>query len=367
MVREVLPCCVFAVALALGCGGPPARSNGAGASVSLEPRPNLGGPTDAAAAVPDVTRSEPKPAEQRPELVGGSKPQSDRLPAVPRLVAIGDVHGDRTAAVAALRLAGAIDAAERWVGGTLVVVQTGDQLDRGDDEREILELFERLAAEAKAAGGAFHVLNGNHELMNVLGDFRYVTPGGFDDFKELPGIALDQPPWTSWPAEHRGRAAAFFPGGPYAKRIAERPLVLVVGDTVFVHGGIRPEIAGEIDQLNRLSRSWLAGELEDPRPAIRRLMALDGPVWTRDFSEPEVTAAQCEELDRSLATLGVARMVVGHTVQPEGVTSACDGKVWRIDVGMARHYGGRPQALEIVGTQVRVLENHHGPGTAAPG
>ena len=57
-----------------------------------------------------------------------------RFPAPPRLLAFGDVHGDLQATRQALRLAGAIDAHDRWVGGPLVVVQTGDQLDRGDDE-----------------------------------------------------------------------------------------------------------------------------------------------------------------------------------------------------------------------------------------
>ena len=61
-----------------------------------------------------------------------------------RIVAFGDVHGDLEAARGALRLAGAIDEQDHWIGGDLIVVQTGDQLDRGDQEQEILDLFERL-------------------------------------------------------------------------------------------------------------------------------------------------------------------------------------------------------------------------------
>ena len=60
-----------------------------------------------------------------------------------RIVAFGDVHGDLEAARGALRLAGAIDEQDRWIGGDLIVVQTGDQLDRGDQEQAILDLFER--------------------------------------------------------------------------------------------------------------------------------------------------------------------------------------------------------------------------------
>jgi hypothetical protein len=48
-------------------------------------------------------------------------------------------------------------------------------------------------------------------------------------------------------------------------------------------------------------------------------------------------------------------MVVGHTVQEPHISSACGGRVWRIDVGMSRHYGGAPSVLEVVGDRVRAL------------
>ena len=47
-------------------------------------------------------------------------------------------------------------------------------------------------------------------------------------------------------------------------------------------------------------------------------------------------------------------MVVGHTVQEKGITSACDGKLWRIDVGLAKGYGGPIEVLEVSETP-RVL------------
>ncbi|MFY0537705.1 metallophosphoesterase [Nannocystis pusilla] len=91
----------------------------------------------------------PSPATTAP----APAPTTTRLPAPARLVALGDLHGDFEATRAALRLAGAIDPQDKWIGKELMVVQTGDQLDRGDGERKILELLERLQTEARAAGG----------------------------------------------------------------------------------------------------------------------------------------------------------------------------------------------------------------------
>lgn len=255
-----------------------------------------------------------------------------RHPAVERVVAIGDVHGDRDAFVRVLRLAGLVDADMRWTGGKAWLLQTGDLLDRGDDEQQILDDLERLEKEAAAAGGRTVWLNGNHELMNVAGDWRYVTPGGLADFETVPG----------------GRKAAFTPGGPYAKVLAGQNIVAIVGDTAFVHGGILPGVAATLDDSNHDARCWLAGQ--GPLPAV--LEDNRGPLWDRTFG---VETADCDLLDRALAELKVARLVVGHTPQPNGVNALCDGKLWRIDVGLARHYGGPSQALELAASGARVL------------
>lgn len=294
--------------------------------------------TPSPVAAPEASRSS-----------GGGRPT--RFPKSDRIVAVGDVHGDLDATLRVLRLGGLIDAEGHWAGGASVFVQTGDQLDRGDDEQAILDLLSRLETEAAAAGGAVHVLNGNHEYMNAAGDFRYVTPGGMADFADAQGVDVSSSAVAELPEPLRARAAAFFPGGPYAKVLATRNTAVIVGDTVFVHGGVLPKYAAEVDAINAAGRRWLSQG--GPPPA--ELFAPDGLVWLRDYSIPEPTAQACADLDAALATMKVARMVVGHTVQARGITSACDGKVWRIDVGMAKHYGGEPAALEIRGDELTVL------------
>lgn len=269
-----------------------------------------GDPTPGPAPAPKP----PPPPAERPAACD-LEPLPLRHPARARVIAIGDVHGDLQAFRAALRLAGVIDERDRWIGGDTLVVQTGDLLDRGDDEPEVLALIEQLPVLA---------LNGNHELMNAAGDLRYVTPDGFTDY-----------------GGPDGRLAAFAPGSPIARTLAGRTMVAMVGDTVFVHGGVLPEHVDGLAAMELETRCWLSGA----RAELPSSMTVeDSPVWTRAYS---VDPPDCDRLRAALDRLGAARMVVGHTPQQAGITSACDGAVWRIDVGLAAAYGGPVQVLEL--------------------
>lgn len=96
-------------------------------------------------------------------------------------MAVGDVHGDYDRFVGVLRQAGVVDGKERWSGGRTHLVQTGDIPDRGPDSRQVMELLMALSPQALQAGGRVHPLVGNHEVMNVMGDLRYVAPGEYGD------------------------------------------------------------------------------------------------------------------------------------------------------------------------------------------
>ncbi len=291
-------------------------------------------------------------ARQAPPPASEALDMPTRFAPAQRVVAIGDLHGDLQGTREALRLASAIDEQDRWIGGSLVVVQTGDQLDRGDDEFEILDLLDSLTGQAELAGGAVHVLNGNHELMNIKQDLRYVTLGGFLDFLPEPVAdpeAVD--PQTVVDAVH-ARLKACRPGKPFAMRLADRNVVTIVGDSVFVHGGVLPRVVEYgIERLNQETRAWIRADTQCP-PAI--LSGKESPVWSRHYSD-EPDKKDCSLLEQTLVALGVSRMVVGHTVQDAGISSACDGMVWRVDAGMARHYGGEPAVLELRGDDARII------------
>jgi hypothetical protein len=271
-----------------------------------------------------------------------------------RLIAVGDVHADLGALRTALRLAGAIDAADKWIGGALTVVQLGDLIGRSDDERQVLDFIFDLQPRAARAGGRVHALVGNHEVFGGRLDNQAVGPNPFPAWEGVAGLRRDDPRLRHLPPHARARGAALMPGGPYARRVAEFPVVLKIGNTVFVHGGVVPRWARYgIERINDEVRQWLMGRGPEPDSALG-VDDGDRVMWTRQFSS-NVTAAACEELAESLRILGARRMVVAHTVHAE-ITADCGGRVWMVDVGMSRAYGGRVQVLEILNdTVLRVL------------
>ncbi len=341
---------VSSLAWTLACGGTPAQAPNA----KREPtRPSERQPAPQQESASPDRVVKPTAGKTVDAIAPGTHQAT-----TPRIVAVGDVHGDFEATRTALRLAGAIDPADKWIGGALVVIQTGDQLDRGDGERQILDLFARLEVEAKAAGGAFIPLNGNHELMNAAGDFRYVTPGGFTAFADLASQADDAKlSITSLSPEQIGRAVAFAPGGPYAKQFAARDVIHIHDRTVFAHGGVLPShVAYGLENINAETKAWLAGDRAEP-PSIA--MDPEAPVWTRRFSS-DTTQEDCKVLVEVLRLLDVDRMVVAHTVQAGGITSACNDLVWRIDVGLSAHYSGPIEVLELSPTSAKVLRGTRG-------
>lgn len=99
-------------------------------------------------------------------------------------------------AVASLQIAGVLCLNERneclWCGGDATVVQLGDVLDRGDDEISIVMLLRSLDQQARPLGGAVYMLNGNHESLNIAGDFRYVTGGAFVESALAAGLSEEE-------------------------------------------------------------------------------------------------------------------------------------------------------------------------------
>jgi hypothetical protein len=275
-----------------------------------------------------------------------------------RVVAIGDLHADIGAAHKAFQAAGATNARGDWVGGALTVVQLGDLIGRSDDERQVLDFIFDIQRKAAQAGGAVHALIGNHEVFGGRVDNQAVGPSPFAAYENMPGLRRDDPRLQILPPHERARGAALMPGGPYARRIAAFPVVLKIGDTVFVHAGVVPRWARYgVERINREVSQWLLGQAPEPDSALG-VDDGDRVMWTRQFSA-NVDGADCALLAESLRILGARRMIVAHTVHPE-ITARCDGRVWAVDVGMSRAYGGPIQVLEIIDDRtLRVIAPAH--------
>ena len=123
-----------------------------------------------------------------------------------RIVAVGDVHGAHDQFVGILKAAGLLDNRSRWIGGRAILVQTGDILDRGPDSRKALDLLRRLEREAPRAGGRVYSLVGNHEVMRMVSDWRYVSAQELDAFRTQDSADLRERAFTVVAADVARRA-----------------------------------------------------------------------------------------------------------------------------------------------------------------
>ncbi|XP_021906900.1 shewanella-like protein phosphatase 2 [Carica papaya] len=305
------------------------------------------------------------------------------MPAPDRLIAIGDVHGDLEKTKEAFRIGGLIDGFDRWIGGSTTVVQVGDVLDRGGEEIQILYFLEKLKREAARSGGKIITMNGNHELLNVDGNFKFTTADSLKEFKKwadwycmgnrMKGlcVGLEKPKdiYEGIPSVLpgireelvdgvRARIAALRPGGPITRRfLSNNATVLVIGDSIFVHGGLSSKhLDYGLDRINEEVKDWMNGLGGGLAPEH---CGEDGVVWMRKFSVKKVKKSDCSALEHLLTTVpGVQRMIMGHTPQKR-INDECDGKAIRIDVGMSRGCGNRlPEVLEITrGKGLKILSS----------
>ena len=249
-------------------------------------------------------------------------------PMIRSLVSIPDVHGDLARLQSAFQLANLTDSRHAWraPAGT-VVVQTGDLVDRGDEIQGIVAFLQAMEDQAAAAGSVLHRLLGNHEIMSLMGDLRYVTRGDLASF-----------------GGHTARAAAFAQDGKIGAWLLRARICVEVAGTVFVHAGIHPRYASlGCDGINARAAEELSravprgGERRSFRSRSAMLEDQEGPVWYRGIAESD----DCSELQRSLSALRARRMVVGHTIQEHGkMRLRCGGALALTDVGMTRGYDG---------------------------
>ena len=254
------------------------------------------------------------------------------LPAGARIVALSDIHGQYALMLRLLRAHRVIDDKDRWALGRDHLVITGDVFDRGPQVNEAFWLLFQLQRQAAKAGGAVHFLLGNHETMVLYDDLRYIHPK-YAEVAKLLG--------KSYPALYGADSVL---GG----WLRTRPVMLKLGDSLFLHGGIAPQNLDLVAAMDATNAAY-DRSLGTPKtqikadPASARLY--DGktsPIWYRGYFNGQLTTPEVGALvDR----LGLARIVVGHTTIGE-VASFHDGRVIAIDSGIKRGKSGQLLFIE---------------------
>ncbi|KAI3986909.1 hypothetical protein MKX01_014610 [Papaver californicum] len=337
----------------------------------------------------------------KPIVVTGNPPTFVSAPGR-RIIAVGDLHGDMSQTRSALEMAGVLspDGRNIWTGGETVMVQLGDILDRGEDEIAILSLLRSLHIQAKEKGGAVFQVNGNHETMNVEGDFRYVDQGGFEEcvdflhhlenygdnwdeaFVDWVSVSeqwkqdrkMNESYWGPWNILQKqkgviARSTLLRSGGLLARELARHPVALKVDDWVFCHGGLLPHhVAYGVEKMNNKVSHWMRGPDDngdnDPELPFIATRGYDSVVWNRLYSGQtgDIEDYQARQiysiLQETLRALGGKAMVVGHTPQTEGINCKYGCSIWRVDVGMSSGVlNSRPEVLEIIDNEARVIRS----------
>ncbi|MGQ9801836.1 MAG: metallophosphoesterase [Candidatus Saccharicenans sp.] len=296
---------------------------------------------------------------------------------VSRIVVVGDLHGDYENFVKILKGTKLVDPDLNWAAGQTFLVQMGDVMDRGPDARKIFDLIKKLEPQAAEAGGQVQMLIGNHEEMNITGiafDYEdYVTVEQFQSFlpddyrlrkqKELEKKARRgrsiQKLWREliqMDQEARNKYLVNF-NKKYGKWILQHNAVIKVNDLVLVHGGISEEFSRwKLEEINQRLRQELAVFqkvlLNGTVPGKLKFEVVynsNGPLWYRQLALPNGNIIE-DQVDRILANLEARHLVVAHTphlVLTLSDMKRFDGKVWVVDTGISRAYGGYLRALVI--------------------
>jgi hypothetical protein len=327
-----------------------------------------------------------------------------------RIVAVGDLHGDFSAWRDILRAASLIDSNGHWTGGDTVLIQVGDAVDRGPNSLEIIEDLMRLQTEAARVHGQVIAMVGNHEVMNLTGDLRYISAADYAGYADRqsasrrekvynsnkPAIemayrqkdpqmsseAIKKAWFEAYPLGRIEHQIAWSDQGKIGQWVVKNPVVVLLDGTLFVHGGISPAyIVLTVAEINARAAAALTARNTDPTAIINDDQ---GPLWYRGLAQPlmsekgemlvattpaRIQPAGEDQVDALLSAYGAKRIVVGHTPILSGIAAFLDGKLICIDTGISAAYGGTVSYLDIVdGTPVphAIARSEQPPKQGAP-
>jgi len=238
----------------------------------------------------------------------------------PRFAAISDIHGQYDLMLRLLQAGGIVDAKHNWSFGRNHLVVVGDVMDRGDKVTQALWQLYTLQQQARRAGGALHLLPGNHETMVLRGDLRYVHPQYLQVAEKLK---------TPLPVLY-GKDTVL---GQWLRQL---PLFIRINDTLFVHGGLSPQMANRMETAEQIqagfAQSWGLSKDELLQTDLPQLLQRsEGPLWYRGyFRNKDNIPFDPRGLRQQLADFGAKQIVVGHTSMDD-VYQHHNGLVYSVD------------------------------------
>ena len=259
--------------------------------------------------------------------------QTSTYTGIERIVVISDVHGQYELMRELLLASGVIDTLNNWALGQGHLVVIGDNMDRGEQVLPILWLFFKLEQQALAQGGRLHLLIGNHELMVLNGDLRYLNR----KYNYTAG-ALQTP----YPQ-------LFAAGSVLGDWIAQHQVTVSINQYLFLHAGISPEVLGlnlSLDDLNAVFRERILRQPEDTinaDPVLKLLSGEEGPLWYRGYFGEK--ALKKGKFGRQLKQYNQQRIIVGHTSQQE-IQTRYDGRLIVVDCSIKLGQDGQVLLLE---------------------
>ena len=247
------------------------------------------------------------------------------------VAALSDFHGQYDLMMELLKNNHIIDNNKNWAFGNGHFVITGDIFDRGTKVTEILWFLYDLERQAELAGGKIHLTLGNHEVMILNGNLKYLA----SKYQEVAKI-------LNKPYEN-----LFSKNSILGNWLRSKPVLIKVNDMLFAHGGFHPQLAKDnlsIEDINRIFKDNLVeAELESPREGLGEyLHKTDGPIWYRGYFAKERNkdnGATLSEINLLLKHFDVKHIIVGHTSQKQ-IETRFNGKVIAIDSSMKKgEYG----------------------------
>lgn len=253
-----------------------------------------------------------------------------------KLFVLSDMEGNFDAMVLLLSANSVINDSLEWSYGIGHVVLVGDMVDRGENVVPLLWLIYKLEAEAKAAGGEVHYVLGNHERYLLDGRVKSAARKYYGTFRNT-GMS----PRELWSVSSE-----------LGRWLRSKPVVLKIGDTLFVHGGVSPRVLNHNPTLQSIDAEseahFVIGDSVRRNVGESIIHGSDGLLFYRnlakDLSQHGLgEKANLEHVDQVLAAFNVNRIVIGHTLA-EQIGYDYSGKVIRVDVP---HFVGISEALLI--------------------